>query len=312
MDNTKSLFSFQRKEEILNQEETKNTIGKVATRSKRVYAHDAKSLAEWMIENALHPERFIRSDAIAYVSWLKETYRPATAKRMLSVARNIFQEQVLIGKITRNPFEKIPAPKAENETPYVALTKKQAKNLLSSIDRSDLMGKRDYALISLLLRTGIRRSECAALTIGDIQPDQEHTVAKIQHGKGDKSRKAKIPPVVLRHIHEYIEERSKHQECTLESSLFIGFDRWRHPKDRGITDKTIERIVITYGEKIGIDLSPHSLRASFATLSKEGGANIFQIQVAMGHEDPRTTERYIKRKENLDDNAVDYIHTEEE
>ncbi len=70
----------------------------------------------------------------------------------------------------------------------------------------------------------------------------------------------------------------------------------------------IERAVVKYGKKIGVpDLTPHGLRATFITLALEGGASLTQVQYAVGHSDPRVTERYHKRKLNLDDNAVDYI-----
>ena len=84
----------------------------------------------------------------------------------------------------------------------------------------------------------------------------------------------------------------------------MGFGRWHGQR---ITDKLIERTVQAYGEKIGIKLTPHDLRASFITLAIEGGATLLQAQYAAGHSDPRTTERYHTHKVILDDNAVDYI-----
>jgi integrase len=69
----------------------------------------------------------------------------------------------------------------------------------------------------------------------------------------------------------------------------------------------VQQIVEDRGKAIGLKLTPHGLRASFITLALEGGAKLQQAQYAAGHADPRTTERYQKRKFNLDDNAVDYI-----
>ena len=87
--------------------------------------------------------------------------------------------------------------------------------------------------------------------------------------------------------------------------FFVGIgQRWQGQR---ITDKFIERLVHTAGQRIGIALTPHDLRASFITLAIEGGATLLQAQYAAGHSDPRTTERYHIRKLNLDDNAVDYI-----
>jgi integrase len=73
-------------------------------------------------------------------------------------------------------------------------------------------------------------------------------------------------------------------------------------------EKGIEGIVKARAATIGVyDLTPHGLRASFVTLALEGGASLHQVQYAAGHADPRTIERYQKRKLNLDDNAVDYL-----
>ena len=122
-----------------------------------------------------------------------------------------------------------------------------------------------------------------------------------------KRNAVKVPVDVLRAIHAYI-EASNRQNASPDASLFVGFDRGDKPTEKRLDTKTIERIVIRYGEKIGVpDLTPHGLRATFITLSLEGGAKLHQVQYAARHKDPRTTERYQTRKDNLDDNAVDYI-----
>jgi integrase/recombinase XerD len=284
-----------------------NATGQLSKRSKRIYENDAKVFAEWLIGQELKPDTFDRSHAIGYRAYLEENYQKATAKRMLSVARRIFAEQVISGKKVSNPFEEVRGFKVANESTHVALEKDQAKEFLAMIDREKKIDKRNYAILFLLLRTGIRRSECSALNIGDIHQEQGHTVAIIQHGKGDKRRTIKIPVDVFRSIKEYIEEAGM-QNAPSESPLFVGFDRWDRPTGERISDKLIERTVKHYAEMIGeTKLTPHGLRASFITLAMEGGATLLQVQYAAGHDDPRTTERYHKRKLNLDDNAVDKL-----
>lgn len=287
-----------------------DATGDIGKRSKPVYEHDARVLAQWMLDHNVTPLTFTRSHAMAYLSWLNDQYQAATVKRMISVARNIFLEQVNSEQRTSNPFVGIKSPKASNETPHTALTMQEAKQLLVSIDQSTNLGKRDYALIYLLVKTGIRRSECAALNIGDLDTKQGHHVATIQHGKGDKRRVAKIPVEVFRAIEIYVESVGR-REAILDAPLFIGFDRWDRPTGQRVTDKLIERTVTKYGKKIGFTdaspLTPHDLRSTFITLALEGGASLMQVQYAAGHDDPRTTERYQKRKLNLDNNAVDYL-----
>ncbi len=174
------------------------------------------------------------------------------------------------------------------------------------IDTTTTKGKRDYAILSLLLRTGLRRSECSALNLEDLKQEQGHTIAVIEHGKGDKRGIVKVPVDVMRAIEVYLEAAGR-SNVSPGAPLFIGFDRGDHPTTERISDKLLERLVKQAGAKIGKNLSPHCLRASFITLVSEGGAQLEQVQYASRHADPRTTQRYRKRKVNLDDNAVDYL-----
>jgi integrase/recombinase XerD len=278
--------------------------GQLGKRSGRIYANDATRFAEWMQANSLTVGALTRSHLIAYRSYLDEHYAKATAARMLSVARRILGEQVLAGNIAANPAKEVKGFSLDNESPHIALSKQQAKDLLASINQSTVPGKRDFALLQFLLRTGVRRSECVALNIGDLKQEQGHIVATVRHGKGDKRRKVKVPVDVFRSLKDYIASSGR-ALSSLDDPLFVGIgERWQGQR---ITDKFIERAVATYGQKIGMHLTPHDLRASFITLAIEGGATLFQAQYAAGHSDPRTTERYHIRKLNLDDNAVDYI-----
>lgn len=283
-----------------------DAIGQISKRSQRVYAYDARYFANWIAEQQKGVITLSRSDMIAYRRHLGEEYEPATAARMLSVARRILDEQMKSGKIPLNPANGIKGFTVSNETPHTALTKQQAKELLESIDTTTLIGKRDYALISLLLRTGLRRVECAELRVEDFKMEQGHRIATVKHGKGNKRRTVKIPVDVYRSIEEYFIAANR-DITNLYQSVFTGVNRWKQSTDKAIGDKHIERIVKDYGEKIGVDLTPHGLRASFITLSIEGGATLLEAQYAAGHSDPRTTERYQKRKLNLDRNAVDFI-----
>jgi len=116
----------------------------------------------------------------------------------------------------------------------------------------------------------------------------------------------KVPVDVVRVIDIYLEAAGR-RDVTPDAPLFVGFDRGDHATAERVNDKLLERLVKQTGENIGKKLSPHCLRASFITLTSEGGAQLEQVQYASRHADPRTTQRYRKRKVNLDDNAVDYL-----
>jgi len=178
--------------------------GQLAPASRRMYRIDAEQFAAWMLERGLTPKTLTRSDMIAYRAYLQETYRKATAERKLVVARRLLEELVIGEVLARSPAYQVKGFKLDDETPHVMLTEQEGQALLDAIDGSTLMGLRDYVVILLLLRTGMRRGEAAQLTIGDITMDQGHYVAILQHSKGDRRRVVKLPVDVWREIDGYI------------------------------------------------------------------------------------------------------------
>lgn len=316
--------------------------GQLSERSRRVYRHDIQVFATWMLEQGVTPETLTRSHMIAYRAYLQATYAKSTAGRMLSVARRLMKEQVERLHLAANPASDIRGFTTNNESPHVALTEDDAQALLDVIDTKTVRGQRDYVLLLFLLRTGIRRSEAAALTIADLSMQQGHHIATIQHGKGDKRRIVKVPVEVWRELDSFIEARRQYHvtrleqkihaleaECeqlseevyahqrvaltlqhtmTPQDGLFVRVRRGDHPTREAMTDKAIEQVVKHYAEKIEADgLTAHGLRASFITLALEANAPLHKVQYAVGHSDPRTTEHYQKRKLNLDENAADYV-----
>jgi integrase/recombinase XerD len=286
-----------------------NVTGQISARSGRIYRHDAEVFARFLLDQGLTMNTLsllTRSHMIAYRKYLGDAYAKATAARMFSVARRILQEYVYGGILPTNPAAGIKTFPVANETPYTTLEKDEAQALLKTIDTTKTKGKRDYAILSLLLRTGLRRSECCALNLEDLKQEQGHTMAMIEHGKGDKRGIVKVPVDVVRAIDVYLEAAGR-SNVPPSAPLFVGFDRGDHVTAARVSDKLLERLVKQAGRRIGMDISPHCLRASFITLTSEGGAQLEQVQYASRHADPRTTQRYRKRKLNLDDNAVDYL-----
>lgn len=206
---------------------------------------------------------------------------------MFSVANRILEESVHNNILSSNPAVGVKNFRVEEETTHTALTKYQAEELIKSVDITSTKGMRDYAILMLLTYTGIRRFECAALNIGNIQQEQGHTIIVIEHGKGDKRGIVKLPVNVNRAIQAYL--TSAHREsCAPESPLFVRFNKGDKPSDKRLTDKAIELFVKAYGAMIGVpELTPHGLRATFITLSLEAGAKLHQVQYAARHKDPQ-------------------------
>ncbi len=282
--------------------------GQLSPRSQKTYNYDATHLAGWLQERKLNLHTLTRSDFIEYRRHLAAKYAKSTAGRMLTVARRLLDEAVKRGDLPSNPARDVRGfqSSSDNETPHTALTQPQASQMLTLIDRTTRRGKRDYALLKLFIQTGIRLSELAALQLGDFSREQGHYIVTIRHGKGDKRRVAKIRVDVQRAISQYL-EASGRSEAGKSAPLFVPISRMDNPLERVLTARQIERIVTGRAAVIGVELSPHALRATFITLALENGARLQQVQYAAGHSDPRTTERYQKRKLNLDDNAVDFV-----
>lgn len=289
----------------------------------RVYQQDIKHFVIWLATEGITDLSAIKKNTMyAYHAHLREVCSEATGKpysnstinRMFTVARRLLGILAEEGTIESNPCKDIAVKKmaVEDETTHVALKDSQAKQLLASIDRSTRKGKRDYAIVSLLMRTGLRRNEARMLNIGDLHMEQGHYVATIHYAKGGKPGRVKIPPDVWRDIQAY-QESFERQYNRLDAPLFISFRKGDHPsvvegREARIDVKAIETLVKDLGAAIGVPgLSPHGLRATFITLALENKATLEQTQYAARHKDARMTERYRKRKFNLDDNAVDKL-----
>jgi integrase/recombinase XerD len=277
--------------------------GQLAETSKKTYLHDMRVFVNWMLDSGYEPQTLTYDAMIVYRVWLMQHYANSTAARMFSVAKRLLTEQVRRHSLESNPADGVRTIKTEDETTHIVLTGEEAERLLNTIDTSTLKGKRDYALLLLLLRLGLRRSECAGINVADISMDQGHNILIVRHGKGNKRRISKIPVDVKRELDTYLLTRNR----TIEP-LFTNVFRNDRAGDVRISDKQIYRLVKQYAKKAGVaKLSPHGLRGTFITLSLEANAPLSKVQYAAGHKDPRTTERYQKRKTNLDDNAVDFI-----
>jgi site-specific recombinase XerD len=278
--------------------------------TKRLYTQDVTRFKEWLKVN--QTSAGINRDLILdYQNYLTEHYSKNTASRMFIVARKFLEEAVIKGVIPTNPATKANGVDTlktdQGETPHRALSKTEARELFDQLDRSTKKGLRDYAIMFTLVKTGIRRAELCGLVMADMTTEQGHNILVIRHGKGNKRRIVKLQVECYRAILDYLQAVGRENTPGPEP-LFVQFRKSDIPTALPIGVKAVERLVIREGKKLGGDvLTPHGLRATYVTLALEGGASLYQTQYAVGHSDPRTTERYQRRKLNLDDNASDYV-----
>jgi integrase/recombinase XerD len=284
--------------------------------TRRAYAGDLATYAQWLAEQGLAWDAVTEDDLDRYREWLATSYARTTANRRLTVVRTLYAEAAHRHLLADNPGDRLRGVRGPDDREGGALTRGEALAVLEGI-RGDLvrparalLARRDLALLTVLIRVGLRRFEVVGLHVGDLGTAQGHSVATIRAGKGNVIRTVKLPPDVRRTIDEWLTAAAG--AGTLlegEDPLFVAVGKGGRITSRvPLSDRAVHSVVTRRLRAAGLQaLGPHALRATFVTLALEGGAPLHIVQRAAGHADPRTTERYWRRKDALDDNAVDYV-----
>ena len=183
------------------------------------------------------------------------------------------------------------------------LQQEQAQALLNAPDISTLKGLRDRAILAVLVGSGVRRSEIAALTFDMIQQRDGRWVIIDMIGKRNRVRTVPLPSWAKVAIDQW----------DAAAGLTVG--HVFRPMNKGgkitgdqVTSQLIYRVVNEYAKPLGYkDLAAHDLRRTFAKLAHKGGAPIEQIQITLGHASLRTTERYLGVEQDLTDAPCDHL-----
>jgi integrase len=175
------------------------------------------------------------------------------------------------------------------------LTREQAQALLDAPDAGTVKGKRDRAVLALLIGCGLRRSEIAALCPGSIEQRDGRWVIVDLAGKGNRVRTVPVPAWVKTAIDEWAAAA-----VIREGKLFRSLNKGGAVWGDGITEKVVWWIVQEYAPAIGVlRLAPHDLRRTCAKLCRAAGGDLEQIQFLLGHASIQTTERYLGSRQNL-------------
>jgi site-specific recombinase XerD len=175
------------------------------------------------------------------------------------------------------------------------LTADQAKALWQVPDAFRLKGKRDRALLSLLLACGLRRREATTLRLRDLQRREDHWAIVDLIGKGGHIRTVPIPNWVREQLEEWIMAAG-----ITEGKIFRKVDRIGRTWGEGLSVKAVWHIVKDSAKRVGLpNIAPHDLRRSCARLCQNAGGELEQIQFLLGHVSIQTTERYLGSKQRL-------------
>jgi site-specific recombinase XerD len=252
---------------------------------------------------------------------VRDGARPATVALKLSVVRSLYDYLHAAGMVRLNPASPklVPPPDVEKEGAGRALSLREVRHLLAGPDRSSPAGARDFALMQLLARTGLRAAEACSLRVSSIGRIGERWVltAKV---KGGRERTIPLPDDVKASIDAYLALDASRRERlrprlateTVDSYLFLPHTG-SFGENRALTVRSVERIVARwagYG-RVG-HVSPHDLRRTAITRAFDLGLSHRQVQAMSGHRDPRTVMRYDRNRFDLEQNAINFLHYTEE
>ena len=237
---------------------------------------------------ALTPEQ-----ASAYLASLdKRGLAARTRARRLSALKRLYKFLIEEGELDENPLALIGAGKLSRKLPDV-LTREEALRLLEAPDLDTPEGLRDRAMLELLYATGLRVSELCGLRAAQFNADAGFLRVM---GKGSKERAVPVGDAAVHWLSQYVKSgRGELLKKRQSAFLFVG-----RKSSKALTRQAFWQRIKRHARAAGIekDISPHTLRHSFATHLLDGGADLRSVQAMLGHSDISTTEIYthVSRK----------------
>ena len=224
-----------------------------------------------------------RETVLGYIDSLQEQHKSvATITRITASIKSFFNYLVISGVIDQNPAKGITPPKIERKLPQV-LTSREVDLLLEQPKCTDFKGYRDKAMLEVLYATGIRVSELIGLDLTDANV----TVGFIRCS-GQKERVIPLYPTAISALSDYLTVVRSKVVNIGERALFVNVNGAR------MTRQGFWKIIKLYQDMAGIkkQITPHTLRHSFATHLLENGADLRSIQEMLGHSDISSTQVY--------------------
>ena len=250
------------------------------------YLRDIRQFGEYLDQDGADDYLSADEDVLFdYIEHLRSAGKSvATVSRNIASLKNFYSWLKLSGKIDTIPTGRLVPEKADHKLPEI-LTAKEVELLLEQPECTDRKGYRDRAMLELLYATGIRVTELINLDVTDV-----NLSAGIINCRGrEKVRSIPLYPAALKALRDYIDFiRPDMIAAPNERSLFVNISGAR------MSRQGFWKIIKSYQQKAGIqkDITPHTLRHSFATHLLENGADLRSIQEMLGHADISSTQIY--------------------
>ena len=295
---------------LLDLEHAKSAVLNSLTSSdaQRGYRHAIDEFVDWYCSEPRLA--FNRIVVLRYRSHLESSQlAPGTVNLRLGAVRRLAYEAADCGLLSADLAAGIRRVKGVKKLGVRLgnwLTAEQGQALWQAPDREQLKGKRDRALLALLLACGLRRHEVVALTLDHLQQREEHWAVVDLVGKAGHMRTVPVPDWVKSELDEWLAAAA-----IVRGRLFRRVNKARRAWGEGLTEKAVWHIVKEAANRVGVaKLAPHDLRRTCARLCHASGGELEQIQFLLGHVSVQTTERYLGCKQRIHSAANDRIGIE--
>lgn len=252
------------------------------------YRLDLGKYQEFLADHSLAAETVVTSSITEFSMHLSDSgLKASSVSRILAAIRGFHAFLVLEGIREDDPTKKVRPPKLPQRLPK-ALSQQQMLDLLSAAgpepddETADPLRLRDRAIVELMYSTGARVSEVVAIDLDEVD---DSGLIRVR-GKGSKERVVPIGSFAMRSIQAYLVRARPALNQSGATALFL------NKRGSRLSRQSIWDLVQRSGEAIGLDVSPHALRHSFATHLIEGGADVRVVQELLGHASVATTQIY--------------------
>jgi site-specific recombinase XerD len=276
--------------------------------SQRSYDHAIREFIDWCCSEPRLA--FNRTVVTRYrISLEQAHYASSTINLRLAAIRRLAYEAADCGLLSPDlaaGIRRVKGVKKHGVRIGNWLTAEQGKRLLAAFDNGCLRGKRDYAMVAVLLGCGLRRAEAAALAVETLQQREDHWVIADLVGKGGHVRTVPIPIWVKAALDDWL-----HAAEVNAGPVFRAINKAQRVGKSGFSPKVIWGVVKAASYKGSLEkVAPHDLRRTCARLCHEAGGELEQIQFLLGHVSVQTTERYLGCKQRLRNAVNDRIGLE--
>ena len=247
------------------------------------YQRDLSKLVKWSQLKGFEIVTLTRQDLREFlIDLARERLSPTSVNRLISAMRGFYKFLMFDRHVSKNPAEDL---QSQQTTAYLPkfLNQDEIEKLLGVPDVSGEIGLRDRAILETMYACGLRVTELCTLQISDIELDSGILTCK---GKGNKTRKVPMGKSAVEWLKSYLPIRRRKDNIGIQN-LFVSV------LGRPISRQDVFSLVKEYGTKIGReDISPHTLRHTFATHLVQNSADIRSVQQMLGHADISTTQIY--------------------